>query len=88
MSESETSALGRWGLGPMERPMLIPASFSEAERLLRTGTRLTPEQLASLLGRKPGTAIPDVLVSLYRGHVARRAFASGRAAQKADQRAS
>jgi hypothetical protein len=41
--------------------MQTPASFGEAERLLKSGVRLTPEHLASLLEQNPATVIPDVL---------------------------
>jgi hypothetical protein len=52
--------------------MQIPASFGEAERLLKAGTRLSPEQLASLLERNPETALPDVLRTYIVGTLRRQ----------------
>ena len=52
--------------------MQTPASFGEAERLLKSGTRLTPEQLASLLKRNPNTPVLDVLGVLIVAVVAKR----------------
>lgn len=45
----------------MECPMHTPVSFAEAERLLKSGIRLSPEQLASLLERNPNQPLSDVL---------------------------
>ena len=41
--------------------METPASFGDAELLLKSGIRLTAEQLALLLEQNPGAVIPDVL---------------------------
>jgi hypothetical protein len=38
-----------------------PATFGEAERRLKAGRHLSGEQLAALLDRHPGTALPDLL---------------------------
>ena len=40
--------------------MDTPESFRVAERLLRAGTRLSAEQLASLLERHPQEPLPDI----------------------------
>jgi len=71
-ASGETPALERSAGGPKESPMQTPASFGEAERLLKSGTRLTPEQLASLLKRNPNTPVLDVLGVLIVAVVAKR----------------
>jgi hypothetical protein len=52
--------------------MHTPASFGEAEHLLKSGAHLLPDQLATLLESNPGHPLPDglrkYLVGTLRGH--------------------